>query len=177
PVTGRGNDVVAGGAADIWMQVTWNGFQRGPNEAAAPVRVARADSAARRGDSTARRDSTGRDSTRRDTLARARDAAVARGDTTPPRPPRDSTPRRPPSAPAAAGGFLVQFAALRAEAPARQLAATIRAEGVRARVVATGTGEFTVHRVILGPYPTRADAERAGQAAGRDYWIYDGGRP
>jgi cell division septation protein DedD len=71
----------------------------------------------------------------------------------------------------------VQFAALRAEGPARQLASGIRVQGERARVLATGTDGIAVYRVILGPYPTREEAERVGAAAGRDFFVFDGGTP
>ena len=168
PTDGRTADLVAGGGSDVWTVVTWNGFQRGPNAAAAapapPVRVDTAPPVV--ADSGAPRP------------AAAPVPAAAARDTLP-RPRRDSAAvRRPPPAPAAEpAGFLVQFAALRAEGPARQLARSISVDGQAARVVATGTEGIPVFRVILGPYRSRAEAERAGQASGRDYYIYDGGPP
>ena len=80
-----------------------------------------------------------------------------------------------PASLGAKGAFVVQFAALKAEGPAQQLANSILANGERARVVVTMTNGIALYRVILGPYRTRPDAERAGQAAGRDYWVYEGG--
>ena len=73
------------------------------------------------------------------------------------------------------GSFVVQFAALKAEGPARQLAGAIKANGEQARVVTTVSNGIPLYRVILGPYRSRADAERAGQSAGRDYWVFEGG--
>ena len=73
------------------------------------------------------------------------------------------------------GSFVVQFAALKAEQPAQQLASSIRSKGEKAHVVVTSTNGIVLYRVILGPFRSRSDAERAGQAAGRDYWVFEGG--
>jgi len=136
-------------------------------------RMARVDSARRsasRVDST-RRSAVRADSTRRallrpDTQSRPRAAPV--------------TPVTPvaPSAPSALGergSFVVQFAALKAEQPARRLASSIKANGERARVVVTSSNGIALYRVMLGPFRSRADAEAAGRAAGRDYWVFEGG--
>ena len=32
----------------------------------------------------------------------------------------------------------------------------------------------TVYRVILGPYPTRPDAERVGRESRESFWVYQG---
>ena len=239
--------VVAGGSADIWTVVQWNGFRRRAGEQApramvatadtAPTRVptvdsapapvpaapvaptAPADSAATpvaatpaaapkplptpavavppvtdrplkpadvmrmRRDSVlrARRDSSSRRAGRADSLRRvqaARAESLARASRAAAQP---APPAAPPSAPQASstlgerGSFVVQFAALKAESAARQLAGAIRANGERARVVTTSTNGIALYRVILGPFRSRADAERAGQAAGRDYWVFEGG--
>jgi cell division protein FtsN len=60
------------------------------------------------------------------------------------------------------------------EERARATATEIVVDGERAHVVAGRSGDTPVYRVVLGPYPTRADAERVGRASGRQYWIYDG---
>lgn len=73
------------------------------------------------------------------------------------------------------GSFVVQFAALKAEKPAQQMASSIKANGARARVVVTTTNGIALYRVILGPFRSHADAERAGVASGRDYWVFEGG--
>lgn len=167
---------------------------RAAAEAPRPSVAATTDSIPRRGDADARQtaqaDSVarGRDSipprrlSREDSIKRARTARVdsvrrvaARADSLA-RLPRGPTPAS--AAPASLGekgAFVVQFAALKAEGPAQQLANSIRANGERARVVVTMTNGIALYRVILGPYRTRPDAERAGQAAGRDYWVYEGG--
>jgi cell division septation protein DedD len=70
---------------------------------------------------------------------------------------------------------VVQFAALKAQAAADELASSIKANGEKAHVVTTTTNGIALYRVILGPFRSRADAERAGQAARRDYWVLEGG--
>jgi cell division septation protein DedD len=145
------------------------------------VRMATSDSTPKavRSDSSSRRavqDSLRRERLRADSLRRGQlraDSATV----------RDRTPRPATAAPAVEansalgerGSFVVQFAALKADGPARQLAGTIRANGERARVVTTTTNGIALYRVILGPFRSRADAERAGRAAGRDYWVFEGG--
>ncbi|MCC7055211.1 MAG: SPOR domain-containing protein [Gemmatimonadaceae bacterium] len=197
----RPQDVIAGGAADIWTAVQWNGFRRRagdpPPRATAALadttrsarpadslaRAARvsAESASRRGDTlTSRRDTATRRVSRADSVRRAALAARADSQGKGSRPaPEPATavpaPAAAPQTPGERGGYLVQFAALKAEQPARQLANAIRANGERARVVATSTNGIPLYRVILGPFRSRADAERAGQAAGRDYWVFEGG--
>jgi cell division septation protein DedD len=165
--------------------------------------VAATDSAPRRGDAIAQRaDTMARQTARLDSSVARRDTGAARRLSTAdsvrraralkvdssrrvaaradsqPRATRPQAPATAPAAPASLGekgAFVVQFAALKAEGPAQQLANSIRANGERARVVVTTTNGIALYRVILGPYRTRPDAERAGQAAGRDYWVYEGG--
>ena len=83
------------------------------------------------------------------------------------------------TAPAQTGGergsFVVQFAALKAERTAREIASKIKANGEKARIMVTTTNGTALYRVILGPFRSRPEAERAGRAAGRDYWVFDGG--
>jgi cell division septation protein DedD len=145
---------------------------RGAASDSAP-KAARPDSASRR----AVQDSLRRTRLRADSLRRGllrADSATVR-DRAPRTPPPAAPPVEANSALGERGSFVVQFAALKAEGPAKQLAATIRANGERARVVATATNGISLYRVILGPFRSRADAERAGQAAGRDYWVFEGG--
>ena len=70
--------------------------------------------------------------------------------------------------------FIVSFAAFLAEERARELAARIEVDGVHARVVATPRDGAMIYRVILGPYPTRDEAELAGRASRQAYWVYEG---
>jgi hypothetical protein len=71
-------------------------------------------------------------------------------------------------------GFIVSFAAFLAEDRARDLASKIRVGGENARVVTTLREGSTIYRVILGPYLTRDEAERAGRDSGHSYWVYEG---
>ena len=80
---------------------------------------------------------------------------------------------RPP-APAVRTSWTVSFAVVLTEDRARALASEITVDGERAHVVAGRSGDTPVFRVVLGPYPTRGDAERVGRASGRQFWVYDG---
>ena len=95
--------------------------------------------------------------------------------------PRPAPPRLPVDTPAAAAaqashpkGWVVSFAAFVSEPPARDRAATISVEGQKARVVTGESNGTTIYRVILGPYPTKADAERIGRASRVSFWVYEG---
>jgi cell division protein FtsN len=70
----------------------------------------------------------------------------------------------------------VSFAAYLSEASARTRAASISVDGQKARVVAGQTPgtTTTVYRVVLGPYPTRAEAERVGRESRESFWVYEG---
>ena len=57
---------------------------------------------------------------------------------------------------------------------ARQAAAGISVDGRAPRIATTVRDDRTLYRVVLGPYPTRADAERVGKASGRSYWVFEG---
>jgi hypothetical protein len=100
-----------------------------------------------------------------DTLGRAPVAASAETVATHPQAaPADST----------TSGFTVSFAVLLDEAKAREQAAKIAVQGKTARVVTSVTSGTTVYRVVLGPYPTRAEADQAGRASGQSYVVYPG---
>ncbi|MFI5229236.1 MAG: SPOR domain-containing protein [Gemmatimonadales bacterium] len=71
-------------------------------------------------------------------------------------------------------GFTVSFASLLDEAKARDQANKISVNGQTARVVTTMTSGMAVYRVVLGPYPTRDEADRAGRASGQSYYVYAG---
>jgi len=134
------------GAADYWYSFAWSGFRPRAAELDQPVRFPGADSA----DSAAR-------------------AAVDSGPmTAAPAPPKDSTP-----APVVAKGWVVSFAALLNEEKARELAATIRVHNETARVQATPREGQTIYRVVLGPYPTKDEAERVGRDSKQNYWVYE----
>ena len=71
-------------------------------------------------------------------------------------------------------GVGVSFAAFVTEAPARQRAAIISVEGQKARVVTGEANGTRIYRVVLGPYPTKADAERIGRESRQSFWVYEG---
>ena len=68
----------------------------------------------------------------------------------------------------------MSFAAFLLEDRARELAARIRVGGATARVITTVRDGTTIYRVVLGPYPTRDEADRAGRESGQSYWVYEG---
>ncbi len=90
--------------------------------------------------------------------------------------PLESTTVRPPApaADSAKAGFTVSFAVVLNEARAREQAAKIVVDGHAARVVTSMPGGTTVYRIVLGPYPTREEAERVGRASGQTYYVYAG---
>jgi cell division septation protein DedD len=93
-----------------------------------------------------------------------------------PTPPAETTKARAPTPvpDSTKLGFTVSFAALLDEARAREQAAKISVNGRAARVVAGIVSGTTVYRVVLGPYPTRDEAEQAGRASGQSFVIYAG---
>ena len=106
-----------------------------------------------------------------------------------PRRPR-ARPRQPPSgtapgahappphaAPDSAqkqSGFTVQFAALRAQDAANDVLKDVHVSGATPRLVATTRDGVTIYRVVIGPFPTREDAERIARTSGKSYWVYEG---
>ncbi|HKW50092.1 MAG TPA: SPOR domain-containing protein [Gemmatimonadaceae bacterium] len=133
------------GAADYWFSFAWSGFR--PRAAALdqPVRFPGADSA----DSAAR-------------------ANADTSHTAPPPVPVDTTPT-----PSASKGWVVSFAALLNEEKAHELAATIKVHNETARVMSTPREGQTIYRVVLGPYPTKDEAERVGRDSKQNYWVYE----
>jgi hypothetical protein len=148
PRTLKDMRVVTGGAASFWHTVRWNGFRPRAAGLDQPVQF---------------RTSAPRDSSdlRADSLPASADSATVAPDST-------------PVTGAAAAQFTVSFAAILDEAQARALAARIRVEGQTPRITASEREGKTVYRVVLGPFPTRADAERVGKASGQSYWIFEG---
>jgi hypothetical protein len=80
----------------------------------------------------------------------------------------------PPAVDSAPKEFTVSFAVYLGEAQAREEAAKISVNGQTARVVTSVTAGTAVFRVVLGPYPTREEADRVGRASNRQYVIYAG---
>ena len=100
-------------------------------------------------------DSVAIDTTRRDSVG-LQDSAVATADTVP------------------QTGFIVSFAAFLTEDRARELANRIKVGGETAHVVTSTKDGATIFRVVLGPFLSRDEAERAGKESGHTYWVYEG---
>jgi hypothetical protein len=83
----------------------------------------------------------------------------------------DSTPVGDTTAPR---GFILSFAAFLTEERARDLARRIQVGGETARVVTAARGNSTIYRVVLGPFLTKDEAERAGRQSGHSYWVFEG---
>jgi hypothetical protein len=89
----------------------------------------------------------------------------------------DSTTQATPGSVAdtvAPKGFIVSFAAYTVEESARTLASRIHVGGENARVVTSSRNGTTIYRVVLGPFLTRAEADRAGQDSRLPYWVFEG---
>jgi len=144
---------VSGGASDFWYPFRWTGFRPRAAELDQPTVVAEppVDSAVAPADSA----------------AAPTDSVAAPAP--PPPPARDTAVRRPATA------YTVSFAALLVADKARELAASIRVGSENARVVTAVRDGSTIYRVVLGPYPTREEAERIGRESKQSYWIYEGG--
>ncbi len=153
----RPRDRVRGGAADFWYPFRWTGFR--PRAAALdqPVEFAvPSDSEIAARDSAAAAAAASPDSTASTPAAPPAPAA------------RDSAPRR-------ATGWTVSFAALLAADKAHELASRIRVGNESARVITAMRAGSAIYRVVLGPYPSREEAERVGRASKQSYWLYEGG--
>jgi len=71
-------------------------------------------------------------------------------------------------------GFIVSFAAYTVEESARTLASRIHVGGENARIVTSSRNGTMIYRVVLGPFLTRAEADRAGQDSRLPYWVFEG---
>lgn len=137
-----------GGAIDFWYTFMWTGFRPRAASLDTPVSVPPADTT--------------------DTATVPPVSAESTA-TQPPQTPRDSAP-----APAVRG-FVVSFAALLSEPRAKELAAQIRVRNENARVVTSVRDGTTIYRVVLGPFPTKDEAERVGKESGQsNWWVYEG---
>ena len=72
-------------------------------------------------------------------------------------------------------GFTVSFAALLIPEKARELATQIHVGNETARVVTAMREGAAIYRVVLGPYPTKEEAERIGRESKQSFWVYEGG--
>ncbi len=163
--SGRDRMRYTGGASDLWHLVRWNGFRPRAAGLDRPVQFeqfvvdqAATDSAlaalmaARYGDisSTPRADA-------------------------PPDAPTDAPRAEPaPERTDTRGTWTVSFATLLVEDRATEMAARIRVDGRSARVVSATREGVPIWRVVLGPFSTRDDAERAGMNSKLPYWVFEG---
>lgn len=176
PETLRGRRTVRGGASDFWIPIRWNGFRPRAPGLDQPVTFpgAGADSS---GDSilAAIRRSQADTSLRRPVAASSAATAHPVLDSAQGRLAPTPTPAAAATLPPAEAGYTVQFAALLNPDSARLRAAHIVAAGHRAHVVAALRGPATVYLVVLGPFPSRSDAESAARASKQpNPWVYEG---
>ena len=145
---------IAGGAKDFWYFFAWDGFRPRPRGLDQPVTFPS-------------------DSVQRDSLAASSTPPGASASLAAPVA-RDTI--RPPAITAGTTrtGFTVSFAALLSEEKAQQIASGIKVNGNPAHVVSTTTAGSPIFRVVMGPYPTREEADKIGRAAKHEYWIYEG---
>jgi cell division septation protein DedD len=68
----------------------------------------------------------------------------------------------------------VQFAAVLSEALAREAAAGISVDGRTPRITTSVRDGRTLYRVAMGPFASRGEAEQAGRASGKAYWVFEG---
>lgn len=162
--TGRERLRYPGGASDLWMQIRWNGFR--PRAAGLDRPVEFEEYAA---------DSAAADSA----LAAMMAARYGASSVAPMDPPPATEKAQDAKAPATGktGGaeiWTVSFATLLAEPRAREMAERIRIDGRAARVIAGSRDGIPIWRVVLGPYDSRDEAERAGIASKLPHWVFEG---
>jgi hypothetical protein len=162
-----GENTIEKGASDSWLFVAWNGFRPRSPGLDEPVTFGY-DTAVDVPDWS---DDTG-SAISEGSLAR-RDSARRQGAATPGT--GSSSGASSAGGEAQQSGFTVQFAAVRSSDAARDAAREIETSGsTKARVIATERAGVTIYRVVMGPFPTREDAERVARATGKPYWIYEG---
>ena len=179
---------IKAGASDFWHTLTWNGFRPRAAGLDEPVRFRR--SAPREtyepDDSQSYRDSgsaDGRISTdtaggsagsfagsARGGLSDSLGSSAGRGTA----PVAMSAQRGASTSRSRDSVFTVSFAALLDGNAATALARSIQVDGQIARVIAATRSGTTLYRVVLGPFPTRVLADRAGKVSGKSYWVFEG---
>ncbi len=70
--------------------------------------------------------------------------------------------------------FTVSFASVQNERTARDLVSRIRVDGKSPRITTSERNGTMLYRVVMGPFGSRAEAERVGKASGQSYWIFEG---
>jgi cell division septation protein DedD len=153
---------VVGGARDFWYFFAWDGFRPRAQGLDQPVTFPGDSAAADSATASSTVSTTASSSAPILPQTTGQDSARAPGNAT-------SVTTNAPSA-----GFTVSFAALLSEEKAQQLASSIKVNGSDAHVVSTTTAGSPIFRVVMGPFPTREEADRVGRASKREYWIYEG---
>jgi cell division septation protein DedD len=167
---------IVGGAADDWMFINWNGFRPRAASLDQPVTFESNDSVQR---DTSENPFSGAAPSPGDTLERDTTKTAA-APAAPPPPGTVAGLHPAPPAHAGAdtapkqGGYTVQFAALRAQDAAADVLKDLHVSGATPRLVATTHDGVTIYRVVIGPFPTREDAERIARSSGKSYWVYEG---
>ncbi len=153
---------VTGGAHDLWTFLHWNGFR--PRAAGLDEPVTFPEDTIVPHDSMNPLAEAAHDSLhpRVDTALHAAPPAPPPA----PAPAHDTTPKGPQ--------FTIQFAALRTDSSARVAMRAIHVTGATPRVVPNSHDGVVTYRVVIGPFPTREEAERIARTAGMSYWIYAG---
>ncbi len=181
--TFQSGTVVRNGGKDFWTLVTWNGFRPRDASLDTPVRFEGGSYDTTAGGSAA------------DTVVDPRGAFAGAGPDAPrgdlsgiadarsgslPVPPRTPAPNAGSVSPNGAAspvpssrGFFVSLASHSTQALAQADARSVVVDGLPAHVATAPAGGKILYRVILGPYSTRAAAERAGSLAARPFWIYE----
>lgn len=156
------------GGKDSWLFVAWNGFRPRSPGLDEPVTFGY-DTAVQIPDWSEDTGSAGSE----ETLAR-RDSNRARPTQSPERS-AASNAQAGGSERGRASGFTVQFAAVRSSDAAHDAASEINgSSATKARVISTERAGVTIYRVVMGPFPTREEAERVARATGKPYWVYEG---
>lgn len=153
---------IAGGARDFWYGLRWNGFRPRAAGLDQPVEFRRSAPRDTSGDGA--RDSMS-DTVRSTVPPDATAQAGILGDPSPTRRAADS---------AAPSVFSISFASVQTEKAARDVASRLRVAGVAPRITTFDGGGTMVYRVVMGPFASRAEAERIGKASGQSYWIFEG---
>lgn len=145
PTTLADGRSIVGGAKDFWHMLRWNGFRPRAKGLDQPVQF--------RGSAPRASSDVGDALGGRDSLS-ARDSTV--GDS------------------AGATVYTLSFATVLDESNARALASKIRVDGQAPRITTSERAGKTIYRVVMGPFATHDEAERAGRASAQSYWIFRG---
>lgn len=148
-------------ANDFWYAMRWNGFRPRASGLDEPVRFPASGERARSSGAPTLRDGSSGDSlappTTADSGGIVRDSAAG----------TVALVARP-------AVFTVQLAAVLTEPVAQRAASGLEVDGLRPRITTSVRDGRTLYRVVLGPYGSRDEAERVGQATGRSYWVFEG---